>query len=160
MIRKWFVAMFGAATMAVSAAALAQQPATAWYIGADVGQADFGSEDDTSFKFFGGYQINRNFAVEAGYGLLFDKSGSEVTALEVVAVGLFPVANQLSLYGKLGFANVDVKTPAGSDDGTELTYGFGVLYDLTPKLGIRGQWQRYDTDQEVDVFSVGVIFRF
>lgn len=159
MTKKWLMAMFGVAAVTVSAAALAQQ-VPAWYIGADVGQADFGSEDDTSFKLLGGYQINRNFAVEAGYGLLFDKSGSEVTALEVVAVGLFPVANQLSIYGKLGFANVGVKTPAGSDDGTELTYGFGVLYDVNPKIGIRGQWQRYDTDQEVDVFSVGVIFRF
>ena len=48
----------------------------------------------------------------------------------------------------------------GSSDGTELTYGLGVQFDFTPKIGVRGQWQRYDTDREIDVLSVGVVFRF
>lgn len=38
-----------------------------------------------------------------------------MTTLEAVAVGIFPVNNQFSVFGKLGFANVDVGTPLGSD---------------------------------------------
>lgn len=160
MTRKWLVAMLGAAAVTLSSAALAQQTVPGFYIGAEVGQADFGSEHDTSFKILGGYQFHRNIAAEIGYGLLFDKSGAEVTALELVAVGMFPVMDKLSVIGKLGFANVDVETPAGSDDKTELTFGVGLQYDFTRNLGARLQWQRYDTEQEVDVISVGVIYRF
>jgi OmpA-OmpF porin, OOP family len=80
--------------------------------------------------------------------------------MEIVAVGMFPVMDKLSVIGKLGFANVEVDTPVGSDDKTELTYGVGVQYDFTRNLGARAQWQRYDTDNEVDLLSVGIVYRF
>ena len=132
----------------------------AWYVGGEIGNADFGSQDDTSIKFLGGYQFHRHFAAEVGYGWLFDKNGAEVTALELVGLGIYPITNQLSIYGKLGLANIDVETRFGSQDSTELTFGAGLQYDITPKFGVRGQFQRYDTDQKVDVFSIGVLFRF
>jgi OOP family OmpA-OmpF porin len=158
-MKKWLVAVVGAAALALSAAASAQQ-LTGFYAGAEFGQADFGSDDDTAVKLLGGFQVNRNFAAEVGYSMLYDKGGAEVTALEVVGVGLFPVANQLSIFGKLGFANVDVETPGGSDDGVELTWGLGVQYDVSTRLGVRAGWQRYETDEEVDLLSVGVVWRF
>jgi OOP family OmpA-OmpF porin len=160
MTKKWLVAMLGTAAMTLSAGVLAQQTVPGFYAGLDVGQADFGSEDDTAFKLFGGYQFHRNVAAEIAYARLLDKGGVEVNALELVAVGIFPVANQVSILAKLGFANVDVKTPAASDDKTELTYGVGVQYDFNRNLGARAQWQRYDTDQEVDLFSIGIVYKF
>lgn len=158
MTKKWLVAMLGSAALTVSAGALAQQTTVpGFYIGAEVGQADFGSEEDTAFKLIGGYQLHRNVAAEIGYGMLVDKGSTEVTSLEAVAVGIFPVMDRLSVIGKLGFANVD----SGSDDSTDLTYGVGVQYDITRNLGARAQWQRYDTDPtEVDLLSVGVVYRF
>lgn len=158
MTKKWLVAMLGSAALTVSAGALAQQTTVpGFYIGAEVGQADFGSEEDTAFKLIGGYQFHRNVAAEIGYGMLVDKGSTEVTSLEAVAVGIFPVMDRLSVIGKLGFANVD----SGSDDSTDLTYGVGVQYDITRNLGARAQWQRYDTDPtEVDLLSVGVVYRF
>jgi OmpA-OmpF porin, OOP family len=160
--KKWIAAMLGAAAMAMSAGALAQKMDTGWYVGADIGQADFGDEDDTGFRILGGYQINRNFAAEVAYVMPFDKSGVEVTAWEFVGIGSLPVGNKFSIFGKLGFAMIDVEFPGGSDDSTELTYGAGVQYDLTPKLGLRGQWQRYDTDadEEADVMSIGIVYKF
>jgi OOP family OmpA-OmpF porin len=160
MSKKWLFAIFSAAAMAFSAGALAQAPATPFYIGADIGKTEIGSEDDTAFRILGGYQFNPNFAVEAAWTSLLDKGGVEATALELVAVGMFPVAQQLSVYGKLGIARVDVEAGGFSDDRTELTYGLGLQYALSPKIGLRAQWQRYDTDDEADVFSIGVIFRF
>jgi OmpA-OmpF porin, OOP family len=155
MTRKWLISMFGAAAMTVSATALAQVPG--FYAGLDVGRSEVGSENDTGFKIFGGYQFHKNIAAELGYGLLFDKSGVEVKALEATAVGVFPLANQFSLYGKLGLANVDA-TP-GSDK-TELTWGIGAQYDFTRNLGARLQWQRYETDDAIDFLSVGVVWKF
>jgi OOP family OmpA-OmpF porin len=161
MTKKWLVAMLGSAALTVSAGAIAQQTfAPGFYIGAEVGQADFGSDEDTAFKLIGGYQFHRNIAAEIGYGMLADKGGTEVTSLEVVAVGMFPVMDRLSVIGKLGFANVEFESGPISEDSTELTYGVGVQYDFTRNLGARAQWQRYDTDNEVDLLSVGIVYRF
>lgn len=159
MIRKWLVAMLGSAALTASAGALAQLATVpGFYIGAEVGQADVGSTEDTAFKLIGGYQFHRNIAAEIGYGMLVDKGGAEVNALELVAVGIFPVMNQLSVIGKLGFANVDFE-PGG--DSTDLTYGVGAQYDITRNLGARAQWQRYDSDPtEVDLLSIGIVYRF
>ena len=159
--KKWLVAVLGAAAMAASAGAFAQKTTgSGLYVGADVGTADFGSDDDTAFKLFAGYKFHPNVAVEGGWAQLYDKGGSEVTSLEVVAVGMLPLAPQFSLLGKLGFASVDVDTPLGGDTKTELTYGIGAQYDVTPMIGARVQWQRYDTDQEIDLLSIGIVVRF
>jgi OOP family OmpA-OmpF porin len=163
MTKNWLVAVLGSAALAMSAGALAQkqQAGTGFYIGGEIGNADFGSDDDTSLKILGGYQINRHFAAEVGYSQLFDKGGAEVTAFELVGVGMYPLGNQFSIFGKLGIASVNVDTVVGSNDNTELTFGVGVQYDLNPKFGFRGQWQRYDTDpNSVDVLSIGVIYKF
>ena len=159
MNKKWFVSMLGAAAMAVSAGAYAQQPAsTGFYIGAEVGNTDVGgADDDIGFKILGGYQFHRNIAAELGYGLMYDKSGVEVKALEAVAVGMFPIANQFSIIGKLGLANVDVNP---GDDKTELTWGVGVQYDFSRNLGVRALWQRYETDDAIDFLAVGVTWKF
>jgi len=157
-------ALMGAALAFSAPAAFAQARGatanTGWYIGGDIGNAEIGSDDDTAWRILGGYQINRNFAAELGYSSLLDKGGVEATAWELVGIGSYPLGNQFSIFGKLGFARVEVDAAGTSTDKTELTYGLGAQYDLTPKFGIRGQWQRYDTDNEVDVLSVGVIYRF
>jgi len=158
--KTWLLALSSAAALAVSPGAPAQQPATGWYIGGDVGQASFAGEDDTAFKLLGGYQINRHFAAEGAYSWLSDKNGAEITAFELVAVGSFPLASQLSVLGRLGFTNAYIESPTVDQEKVELTYGIGLQYDMTPKLGIRGQWQRYDTDEEIDLFSIGVLWRF
>ena len=159
MTKKWLIAVFGAAAMAASTGVLAQQAAAAtpFYAGLDVGNADFGSDDDTAFKLFAGYQFHPNVAAEVAYGMLYDKGGSEANSLEIVAVPMFPVAAKLSVFGKFGFAHID-NDPGDRD--TEITYGIGAQYDVTPKIGARLQWQRYETDQEIDLISVGVVVRF
>jgi hypothetical protein len=91
---------------------------------------------------------------------LFDKNGAEATAFELVAVGSFPLANRIAVLGKLGFANAYIEAPILDTERIELTYGIGLQYDMTPKIGLRGQWQRYDTEEEIDLFSVGLAWRF
>ena len=157
MNKKWLVSMLGAAAMTVSAGALAQSATTGFYIGAEVGKTDVdGADDDMGFKLLGGFRFHPNIAAELGYGMLYDKGGVEVTALEVVAVGMFPVANQISIIGKLGFANVEI----GSRDDTEITWGLGAQYDVNRNLGLRALWQRYETDATVDFLAIGVTYKF
>jgi OOP family OmpA-OmpF porin len=160
MTKKWFVSMLGAAALLVSAGAFAQPAVPSFYVGGEVGQSDVGPEDDIGFKILGGYQFHRNIAAEIGYGMMFDKSDVEVTALEFVAVGTFPIANQFSLLGKLGLANVEVDAFGLSDDKTELTWGIGVQFDVSRNLGVRALWQRYETDEELDWIAIGAVWRF
>jgi hypothetical protein len=160
MTKKWFVSILGAAALMVSAGAMAQPAVPGFYVGGEVGQSDVGDEDDIGFKILGGYQFHRNIAAEIGYGMMFDKSDVEVTALEFVAVGLFPIANQFSLLGKLGLANVEVDARGLSDDKTELTWGIGVQFDVSRNLGVRALWQRYETDEELDWLAIGAVWRF
>jgi OOP family OmpA-OmpF porin len=161
MTKKWLVSMLGAAAMAVSAGALAQSTTTGFYIGAEAGNTDVsGADDDIGFKLLGGYRFHPNIAAEVGYGMLYDKDDVEVTALEFVAVGMFPIGNQFSILGKLGLANVEVDTRFGSEDKTELTWGFGAQFDFSRNLGVRAVWQRYETEEPVDVLAIGVTWRF
>lgn len=100
----------------------------------------------------------------------------ESTVWELVAVGMLPLAERFSLYGKLGLyrADTDIEvnfvslgSVTDSDSNTDLTFGIGVRFDITPRLGVRLEWQRYssvsaaDFDEgDVDVMSLGVAWRF
>jgi OOP family OmpA-OmpF porin len=160
MTKKWLVALLSATAMTFSAGAMAQAGLAGGYVGLDVGQSEVADEDDTGFKIFGGYQFHPNLAAELAYGLLFDKGGVELTALEAVAVGMFPVANQFSIFAKVGLARLEAEGFGESETDTELTYGIGVQFDATRNLGVRLQWQRYNTEDDLDFLSIGVLWKF
>jgi OmpA-OmpF porin, OOP family len=188
-------------TLALSGfGALAQAPGdVGWYVGVSLGQTEVNldcagttacDDKDSSWKIFAGYQFNRNFALEFGYIDLGEVTAStpaigfippasvaiESTVWELVAVGMLPLAERFSLYGKLGLyrADTDIEvnfvslgSVTDSDSNTDLTFGIGVRFDITPRLGVRLEWQRYssvsaaDFDEgDVDVMSLGVAWRF
>ncbi|HEY7238828.1 MAG TPA: porin family protein [Burkholderiales bacterium] len=165
----WIAAVIGAAAMLSCGAATAQKQSDAgWYAGASLGRADLGPDKDTAIKIFGGYQINRSFAAEFGYTDLGDvtvgNNSVNASAWELTGLGKFPLGNQFYIYGLAGLAKVKSESTVSglrvSDDSTELTFGFGLQYDFSPQVGARLQWQRYDTSDEIDVVSVGVVYRF
>jgi opacity protein-like surface antigen len=167
MINKgWMAAMLGAAAMTMSASALAQkQSETGWYVGGSLGQND-DLDDAMAWKISAGYQITRNLAVELGYSSLGEKDVLGVTvegnAWELIGLYKFPIANQFSIYGLLGFARIEAEAVVPtigkvSDTSTELTYGLGVQYDFSPKLGVRAQYQDYDGSA---VISAGIVYKF
>jgi OOP family OmpA-OmpF porin len=184
---------------AMVTAALAASPAMAqatadrgWYVGGSFGQASADcdtselpgftcDEEDTAWKIFGGYQLNRNLALELGYANLGEVALSgfgfnadiETTVWELVGVASYPINNQFSLYGKLGLfrAETDLSSNFGAsgDESTNgLTFAFGVRYDFTRQIGLRAEWQRYSGidapqdlgESDIDVLSVGVVVRF
>ena len=164
------ITVLGIAAATFGLPAAAQTTMSAFYVGASVGQSKFkdgcsGCDDkDTAWRFLGGYQFNPNFSAEVGYHNLGEFGSTKANALELVAVGMVPLANQFGIYGKLGGHHSELKNGA-SETGNGLTYGAGLQYDVMPALGIRGEWQRYDkvggiSDVKADVLSLGAIWRF
>lgn len=136
---------------------------------------------DTAWKIFGGYRFSRYLAVEATYGDWGDISVStsvagtpinvtgDIQSFGVAAVGMLPIGgDHLSLFGKAGIAYTKRELratapgfsfPNEKDNETELHFGFGALFNLTPNFSLRGEWERLD-DSEVNILSIGLQFRF
>jgi OOP family OmpA-OmpF porin len=177
----------------ISAPVFAQQSKASWYAGGSFGQSKandacdgaselgFSCDDsDTAWKIIGGYQVNRNFALELGYTDLGEVSASggglnasiESSAWELVGLGILPLANRFSLFGKAGLfrseSDLNISGIANeSETNTGLTFGVGAMFDVTSNVSVRAEWQRYqdvgggDTGEaDVDVMSVGALFRF
>jgi len=193
---------------ALSPSLYAQTPTSSLYAGVGVGQAEARSlcdsvpgvtinscdDDDDSWRIFGGYQFNKYFAVELGYAGLGEGAGSfvvtgvgsgtarlEAKAWDLVVVGILPINERFSIFGKLGFARWDVDasatvaipgfgTGAGSvsEDGTDLTQGVGAQFNFTKNVGARVEWQRYNSvgaanttgESDIDVISASLLVTF
>ena len=189
-----YAAMLAALAL-VSSPALAQDQ-KGFYIGAGVGMSTIKDactdvpagvscdDEDTATKFFGGYQFNRNFALELGYTDLGKASASfpglgsasvEASGFELLALGIVPLSPSWSIYGKGGLFlwDVDLKDSTGmvgtgSETGTSLTYGFGVGWDITKNFGLRFEYQVYSSvgdedvtgESDVNVLGPNVLYRF
>lgn len=177
-------------TVTLAAAALLMtHPAHAqWYAGATAGESrtkingdslrtqflDFGYSDaqtqtdprGTTFRTFGGYQLSRYFAIEAGYADLGSSSirasvvpnGTferriKTTGFDLSVVGILPITSEFALFARAGafmserktsFATSgDVELLAGVQGNTErqtkATFGAGVTYDFTKNIAVRAE---------------------
>jgi OmpA-OmpF porin, OOP family len=127
--------------------------------------------DDTrgkAFKLFGGYQFNRNLALEAGYfnlgqfGLSANTAPAgtlagrfKVQGFNLDLVGTLPLSTNLSAIGRVGAQYAKVRsdfsaTGAASptlgsrtDKGTNVKYGVGLQYAFSPSVLLRGEVERY-----------------
>ena len=174
--------------------ALAQD--TGFYVGGHLGQAKgkdacdgFAGpgvscdDKDTSWKLLAGYRFSRNLALEAGYTNLGEMTARgpggtatrESTAWELVGVGMLPMGNNFSLYGKAGVYRGDTEgrlntvllTGTTDDKNTDLTFGAGLQFDMTRNVALRAEWQRYKDmggdqvgESDMDVLSLGVLVAF
>jgi OOP family OmpA-OmpF porin len=186
---------------AVVAAALlfagigAAQAQSQFYLGAGFGPSRYdrsiadglissGSVDgsDTGLKFFGGFQVNPSFALEAAYVNLGEARYSgdffgdpvvggrvEVTGINLSGVLSAPLAQGFSVFGKLGLflweaeANDITAGVPFSDrqDGTDLSFGIGASYDVAPNVSVRAEWEFFQpADTDTSLLSIGVVFRF
>lgn len=149
------------------------------YVGLNVGQgnvstagAGWSKSSETIFGGLVGYQINRNFAVEGqftGTGKATNVAGTlKADALSLSAVGILPLNDAFSLYGKLGVASVSSTSSAafgGNATRTSATYGVGAQYNVTPTIGLRAGYDVYKaktTTQNFDTntVTVGAVFKF
>ncbi len=178
---------FVALAAITSAAALADD--TGWYGGASVGESKAKIDDgrirgvlgsglssisinhddrDTGYKIFGGYQFNRNIALEGGY---FDlgkfnftattvppgtlRGDIKVRGLNLDLVGTLPITDRFSVLGRIGVTRAETKdnfSGTGAVAGvnqhitkrdTNYKYGLGLQYAFTDSFAMRAEAERY-----------------
>lgn len=208
------VGALGLVGCAVMSSPFAIADDTFWYIGGNIGQSRANIDDaritaqlqgaglatssisddhtDTAYKLFGGYQLNKNFALEGGYFKLGQfgytattipagtKSGNiKLQGLNVDAVGMLPLADKFSVFGRLGLQYAEAKdnfsstgavpVPANPNPGKNAANykaGMGLQYDFTESLGMRAEAERYRIDDavgskgDINMYSLGLIYRF
>ena len=133
-------------------------------------------DDDrsTGFKVFGGYQLNKNFAVEGGYFELgkFGYTATTVPAgtlngniklrgLNLDLVGIVPLTDKFSAFGRAGLnyaqardsfsgtGAVQVGNPNPRKNDTNYKLGLGLQYALTESLAVRAEAERYRVNDAV-----------
>lgn len=168
-----------------------------WYLGGNIGQSRANIDDDritsqlqaaglatssitddhtdTAFKLFGGYQLNKNFALEAGYFNLGKfgytattippgtQTGSiKLQGLNIDAVGMLPLDKKFSVFARLGLQYAQAKDEfsstgaVGAPPSSNINFkrgnykaGLGVQYDFNRSLGMRVEAERYRIDDGV-----------
>lgn len=151
---------------------------------------------DSSYKFYAGYQVTPYFAVEGGYVNLgkVDAAGTftapfpggtftdhiQASGWNADAVGTFPVRENVSLYGRLGWvrAKVTANVVANGAFGTMLLpseatstgthYGIGGQYKLNPNWAVRAEYEQFNkvgnpltTGQgDIHLYGVSVQYHF
>jgi hypothetical protein len=139
--------------------------------------------DSTDFSFgaFGGYQVNRYLSAELGFRSLgkvraFGGGGSSdnisATVLDFTGMGIWPIEERFSAYGRLGgyYATLDTSARGvASQSNSQLTYGGGLQWDFIGGYGVRADWQRYRRVGKenslyglnyYDVLAVALVWRF
>jgi len=188
--------MLGLAAFALIASPSVDAADTGWYGGVNIGQSRANIDDaritsgllgagfattsindddrDTAYKLYGGYQLNRNFAIEGGY---FDLGRFGFTATTVPAgtlngsirlkgvnldaVGILPINEKFSAFGRAGLnyaeaedsfsgtGAVTVLNPDPSKREANYKFGVGIQYNFTETLGMRAEGERYRINDAV-----------
>jgi opacity protein-like surface antigen len=162
-----------------------------------------GSDDGIAGRLYGGYQFNTNWAAELGWSkfknmttnayskatdnrtgspVIASASGTVKTdAFDLVAKGIYPIQNNINVYGKFGLAYLterangsasvyerDVLSASGSGHQNEHkvypTFGAGVSYDIAPNVAADVSWNRIQkvggskTLGSTDLVGVGLTY--
>jgi len=181
MMRKFF-ALAITSLISVSALAAEGQP----YVYGDYSATKLNNANPFpnpgAFDFGIGYKFHPNFAAEFGYtffgnstvdfgfGTATLKSSSFRTAL----VGLLPLQDKFSAFGKLGFARNKVDLSGSgllagitaSDSKNSLYWGLGLNYQFSEQVGLHVQYQNYGdfesgaNPMSATAFSFGASYSF
>lgn len=200
-----FAALFPLALLVASSAAIADGTANDWYLVGEVTHSKTKLDSGTSNAALGGatttltkdhgtqgrlqlgYKFNPNFALEGGY-IDFGKATFSSTyaggtahgtvkagGLDLAALGILPVTDSLSLFGKAGMVAARVKssldkTPPGETKSTAYAplLGVGVSYKVSDNVDLRAEYDHVSklgksgkTDKlSSDMISAGVAYHF
>jgi len=126
------------------------------------------NESSSAWGVFGGYTINPNFAVELGYTDLGKvASVIDFSTFEVSAVGIYPINDQFSVYGKLGLASTKEEALGVSATRSTATLGLGGQFNVSQTVAVRLGWDRHSfgdnnnfTEGDSDLISVSALYKF
>ena len=189
-------AAMAALSLALVPAAFAQEQeeVSGFYIGGGAGQftasiddvddidetVDSWDEDDTAYKFFAGYRMNRFLAFELDYINLGEPSGAVVPGRNVDAavdgfapyvVGTFPLGQYFEVYGRLGYYFYDATRGVQDEldnrvqfdeESEDLVYGAGIGANIGEKFNIRAEYEKFDLQglDDADALWLTAAWRF
>jgi OOP family OmpA-OmpF porin len=128
-------------------------------------------DEDFGYRVFGGWRFSEHFGVGISYLDLgeLEASGNsteapnftdtiEADGFELWIAGILPIADRWSLFGTVGAFAWDQEvsyaddngTFNGSSDGTDVSYGAGVNYEITERLGMHAAYHWYPNIGDVD----------
>ena len=149
-------------------------------------------DHDTGYKLQLGYKFTPNWAIEGGYVDLgkFNYNATftggtasgevKASGFNLAGIGSYPINDQFSIFGKLGFIDAKVEAsanatgPGGAASGSasatkwKTNWGFGATYNVTKAWGVRAEWERFNKlgdnnntgESDVNLLSVGVVYNF
>lgn len=127
---------------AAVSALLAGGPAAAQlYVGAGVGSAKTDS-NETSTKIYGGFNFTPTWGMELALTDFDRYRGADIESWSIAGTARMPIADRLSLMGKVGATSNRPKFAGGSNH-TDLLLGIGVNYAVTPKVGLRLEYEDF-----------------
>ncbi len=189
-------AAMAALTLALVPAAFAQEQEeiSGFYLGGGAGQfnasiddvddidetVDSWDDDDTAYKFFAGYRLNRFVAFELDYINLGEPSGAVVPGRNVDAavdgfapyvVGTLPLGQYFELYGRLGYYFYDATRGVEDEldnrvefdeESEDLVYGAGIGANIGEKFNIRAEYEKFDLQglDDADALWLTAAWRF
>ena len=136
------------------------------YLGVGLGSADDVVLDETSAasKVFAGINLNQFLGMEVSYVNLGDYVNGNITQDGVAyeLVGYLPLSPYVDIFGKVGAFNWNVSSGSLSSRGTDSDYGFGISAEVSPRVRLRGEYQKFqDVDGgDVNLASVSVSYHF
>ncbi|MBM0105642.1 porin family protein [Steroidobacter sp. S1-65] len=156
-----------------------------FYTGAGVGKVTLEDDSagvevegsDTGFKVFGGYRFNEYASLEIGYidagtpddtvsGVLVE---ADASAIQASALWQIPISNRFEGYVRAGFLVWESEnsfsfggtTFSEENDGTDFAYGIGAAVHVTPKFGLRAEFEGAELDgTDMRALSIAGLFRF
>lgn len=127
-----------------------------------------------------GYRYSTYFSVETGYadaGPAVPDSGfgafpARGRGFSMDTVGTLPLWTHASLYGRVGAWRSETGTSFLAGDvmsraGAGIRYGLGLKYDLTRRVGLQAEMERFSSldrwgqrEADTDQFTLGIRWRF
>lgn len=160
-----------AAIVGLAPVAHAAQPGM--YAGIGLGQGNDKVLNQTSgaSKLFIGYNFNPVLGMEFSYVNLgssyVDIYGTEFTqdGGSIDIIGYLPLSPYMNLFARGGIYNWTVSTnyyPYGAASGSSNDYGFGLNAEVSPRIWMRGEYQKFlDVHGgDVDMISVSLAYHF
>jgi OOP family OmpA-OmpF porin len=188
--------LMGITGLAVMSSAFAAADDTGWYAGASLGQSRATIDDQrisnalratgftgvtltdddrsTGYKLSGGYQINKNFALEAGFFDLGNfgykattvptgtlNGNIKLRGVNLDVLGMLPVTDNFSAFGRAGISYaqardafsgtglVQVTNPNPSERKANYKVGLGLQYAFSEALAMRAEVERYRINDAV-----------
>ena len=183
-------------SIALAPAAFSQEQTevSGFYLGGGVGQFNAGIDDvdqvddtvdnwdsdDTAYKFFAGYRVNRFLALEVDYINLGEPSGAVVPGFNVDAavdgfapyvVGTVPLGPYFEVFGRVGYyfydATVGTETELDGraefdEESEDLVWGGGIGANIGEKFNVRLEYERFDLQNldDADALWLNAAWRF